>query len=119
MNKQRRKDIGKAVELLAEARGLMEEANAKAAEAKEMLETAKDEESEYKENMPESMQNGDKGSMADEAIDNLEMADSAMESAVETLDEAISDIQEVIDKLEGDFTLSLDDAEGAAEAATG
>lgn len=119
MNKQRRKNIGKTIELLAEARGLMEEANAKAAEAKEMLETAKDEESEYKDNMPESMQNGDKGSMADEAIDNLETADSAMESAVDTLDEAIGNIQDVIDKLEGDFTSSLDEAEGAADAATG
>jgi uncharacterized protein YjgD (DUF1641 family) len=34
LNKQRRKNIGKTIELLAEARGLMEEANAKAAAAK-------------------------------------------------------------------------------------
>ncbi len=118
MNKQRRKDIGNAVELIAKARGLMEEANAKAAEAKEMLETARDEEQEYKDNMPESMQNGDKGSAADSAIDNLETASSAAESFIDNMDEAVSTIQGVIDTLEGDATSNLDEADSAADAAT-
>lgn len=118
MNKQRRKDIGNAVELIAKARGLMEEASAAAAEAKDMLETARDEEQDYKDNMPENMQNGDKGSMADSAIDNLETAASAAESLVDELDEAVNALQEVIDKLEGDATSNADEAESAADSAT-
>ena len=118
MNKQRRKDISKAMSILSEARGLMEEASAKAAEAKDMLESAKDEESDYLENMPENMRNGDKGSTAESAVDALETAASATESYVDELDEAIGAIQEVIDKLEGDATSNLDEAESSADDAT-
>ena len=118
MNKQRRKDIDSALKALAEARGLMEEATAKAAEAKDMLETARDEEQEYKDNMPENMQDGDKGQMADSAIDNLDTAASSSESLIDALDDSVSTIQEVIDKLEGDAVSDFDEAEGAAEAAT-
>lgn len=118
MNKQRRKDIGAALELLSKARGLMEEASATAAEAKDALETARDEEQEYKDNMPENMQDGDKGQMADSAIDNLEQAASSAESFIDALDESVSSIQEVIDKLEGDATSDMDEAENAADAAT-
>lgn len=118
MNKQRRKEIAKAVAMLTDARGLMEEASAAAAEAKDMLETARDEEQEYKDNMPENMQDGDKGQMADSAIDNLEQAASSAESFIDALDESVSSIQEVIDKLEGDATFGMYEAENAADAAT-
>ena len=118
MNKQRRKDIAAALELLSKARGMMEEASAAAAEAKDILETARDEEQEYKDNMPENMQDGDKGQMADSAIDNLEQAASSAESFIDALDESVSSIQEVIDKLEGDATSDMDEAENAADAAT-
>ena len=117
MNKSRRKEIGEAVKLITKARGLVEEANAAAAEAISMLETARDDEQEYKDNMPENMQDGDKGQMADSAIDNLENAVSSAETFNEGLETAISDLQEVIDKLESDDS-EAEDAESSADAAT-
>jgi hypothetical protein len=95
----------------------MEEASAKAAEAKDMLESAKDEEQEYFDNMPENMQQGDKGSTAESAVDALDNAVSATESFTDELDEAAGVIQEVIDKLEGDATSNLDEAESSADDA--
>lgn len=118
MNKQRRKDITSALNLLSESREQMELAIAKAEEAKEMIENARDEEQEYKDNMPENMQDGEKGSMADSAIDNLENAASAAESYIDELNTANDELQTVIDRLQGDATSNLDEAEGSADSAT-
>ena len=118
MNKGRRKLIGTATSLLSEARGLIEEASAKAAEANELLETARDEEQEYKDNMPENMQDGEKGSMADSAIDNLENAASAANSLVDELETSVSELQTIIDRFEGDVDSNLTEAENCADEAT-
>lgn len=67
MNKDRRKAIAAAIELV-------EAAQAAAAEARDAIETIKDEETEYKDNMPESLQDGEKGQRADEVIDFLDTA---------------------------------------------
>lgn len=84
MNKQRRKDIDKAREEYGDAMGLF-------ASAKEILETAMEEEQEYVDNMPESLQDGEKGDAARENIDCLEEAigeldDLLTESALDALD---------------------------------
>jgi threonine dehydrogenase-like Zn-dependent dehydrogenase len=64
VNKERRKAIAAAIAVIEEAREKLDM-------AKEMIDDIKSEEEEYKENMPESMQDGDKGQRADEAIDAL------------------------------------------------
>jgi hypothetical protein len=69
MNKQRRKDLERARDLLGEARTI--------------IETARDEEQDYVDNMPESMQGGEKG--------------SAAEGNVQCLDDALDAIDEVVD----------------------
>ncbi|TRB00441.1 MULTISPECIES: hypothetical protein [Rhizobium/Agrobacterium group] len=65
MNKERRKEIARAAAMIDEAKAI--------------LETCRDEEQEYYDNMPESFQDGEKGSTAQEAIDALEEAVSSLE----------------------------------------
>lgn len=69
MNKQRRKELEKAVALLAEAR--------------EIIEACMDEEQEAFDNMPESIQESERGEQMEEYIYNMETAIDAIEE-VET-----------------------------------
>lgn len=75
MNADRRKTIAKAAALMSEA--------------KSMLETVRDEEQEYYDNMPEGLQNGDKGCAAEEAI-------SLIEDIINSLDDAESSLEGII-----------------------
>jgi exonuclease VII small subunit len=50
-------------------------------------------EQEYFDNMPESLQGGDKGSAAEAAVDALDSAVSNLDSVDTELDEAFSNIQ--------------------------
>lgn len=72
MNKERRKNILDALQILGGARA--------------MIETARDEEQEYFDAMPEGLQNGAKGELAQSAISALEEAIEAIESAESALD---------------------------------
>ena len=82
MNKDRRASIDEAITtagVLLESAQSDENWDRDAAQEgvsalKETIEGIRDEEQEYFDNMPEGFQNGDKGSTAQEAIDNLEAA---------------------------------------------
>lgn len=76
MNKQRRKEIEAVKDRLI---GLQSD-----------IEMLRDEEQEYKENMPESLQQGEKGDKAQAAIDALE---EAIESC-ETMSDLLGTAQE-------------------------
>lgn len=52
------------------------------------LEALRDEEQEYFDNMPESLQGGDKGSDAEQAIDSMNSAVDSLEAAIAHVDEA-------------------------------
>ena len=71
MNKQRRKEIARAVAMIEEA--------------KSILETCRDEEQDYFDNMPEPFQDGQKGEDAQTAIDALEEAVSLIEDVGNSL----------------------------------
>ena len=71
MNKERRKEIARAAAMIDEAKGI--------------LESCRDEEQEYYDNMPESFQDGEKGSAAQEAIDALEEAVSSLEDITDNM----------------------------------
>lgn len=76
MNKQRRTELEKVVELLENAKGILED--------------LRDEETEYRDNIPENLQGSDKYDKADCACEILD-------SAVDNLDEAISNINEAVE----------------------
>lgn len=65
MNKDRRKRLNEALGLIDQAEALIEQAAA-------IVEEVCEEEQEAFENMPESLQQGERGDMAQEAISNLE-----------------------------------------------
>jgi prefoldin subunit 5 len=57
-------------------------------EIKEAAESLRDEEQEAFDNMPESLQQGDKGQAMEEAISNLDDAVNALEEAISGLESA-------------------------------
>lgn len=57
-------------------------------EAQSALESLRDEEQEYFDNMPESLQGGDKGSKAEAAISEMDEAISCLESALSSVETA-------------------------------
>ena len=54
-------------------------------DSKSMLEAVRDEEQDSYDNMPESLQNGERGEIAQEALNNLEEAISNIESAIDEI----------------------------------
>ena len=86
MNAERRKALAKVAELTAQARVAIDEALG-------IVNDAKDEEQEYYDNMPESLQSGEKGERANEAVSQLEEAASRLEEALSGLDEVDSNVE--------------------------
>ena len=76
MNKQRRSSIKRAIELLDNVRGIIQD--------------AQDEEQEAFNNMPESLQESERCSAMEDAIDSMEDAIDSIEEAKEYLDKAIA-----------------------------
>ena len=74
MNKQRRKAIN---DISEKVRSLQTQ-----------IDTLKDEEQDYYDNMPESIQESERGNVAEEAIDNLQSAYDSLEETIGHLDEA-------------------------------
>lgn len=85
MNNARRKQIKDAIKDLdiGTLEAMMEE-----------LESAQSDEQEYLDNMPESLQGGEKGEAAEAAIDALETAIDALETAIEALGEVEGRVEE-------------------------
>jgi hypothetical protein len=94
MNKQRRAVIAKALSNAEEALSALESARDEYNNAKSLIddaladiENARDEEQEYYDNMPESIQQGEKGDNASECADALDEACSETESAQDAVGE--------------------------------
>ena len=75
MNKARRKAIEKISEQLEELQAELQE--------------LRDAEEEAYDNLPESLQEGEKGDAMQEAIDNMESADSSIQDAIDYLGELL------------------------------
>lgn len=76
MNRQRRESLSKVMEMIEEA--------------KELLESLKEEEEEYRDNIPENLQGSARYETAEEACDNLDTAVSSIEEVIEAITEAIA-----------------------------
>jgi chromosome segregation ATPase len=72
-------------------------------------EAIKDEEQEYLDNMPASLQSGEKGDTAQNAIDNIESAMGKLEDAATACDDETPDLEEVVSALQ-EAVDSLDEA---------
>lgn len=87
MNNGRRKALSKLHAMIEEIKGKLEDANSE-------IETLKDEEQDYYDNMPESLQGGEKGEKAQSAIDALEEVNNSLDDIVGNLDDVLSKIDE-------------------------
>lgn len=76
MNKLRRRQLRAALDLLDEARSI--------------LETVQEDEQEAFDNMPESLQSSERGEAMEETISNLEDAVSSLEKIGETFEEVVN-----------------------------
>lgn len=97
MNDQRRKDISQAIKLLEQ---LQEAIEPVLEEVQSILEAARDEEQEYMDNMPESLQGGEKYSKAEQCVEVLEEVIGKVEELPTELDidGMIESITESIEK---------------------
>lgn len=78
MNKSRRKEIEAAIKLLEAAQSSIEA-------ARDAVETIKSDEEEYRDNMPETLQGGEKYERADTAVNNLEEVYEALDIDIDDL----------------------------------
>lgn len=86
MNKERRNQIDGLRTRAEEIRAMIEA-------LKDDLSTVHDEEQDYKDNMPESLQGGEKGQKADAAIEALESADQSLDTCLDELQEALDSLE--------------------------
>lgn len=94
MNKERRKQIQEAINQINEFKAAFDELPLdKLRSAFSTIESCKDEEEEYKDNIPESMQGGEKYEKADSAVDTL----SEVYDSIETFLDAIDDLEDLND----------------------
>lgn len=84
----------------------IEDWTAKVVTLKDDTETLRDEEQDYKDNMPESIQDGDKGNAADDAI-------SAIEEAMDKFDDIIQSVETINDFDASEIEAQLGDAQGS------
>ena len=89
MNKERRQNLCSAISLLNEAQ-------AKIDTAKDIVGYCCDEEQECFDNLPESIQCGDRGDNMQENISKMEEVNGELDYIFDSLEEQISGIQEVV-----------------------
>ena len=106
MNNDRRKKIDAAIKsaeaMRAEIEALKElicDIKSAASDLHSEIDSIKDEEQEYYDNMPESLQSGEKGQAAEAAVNILEEAISKLEEFDNIPDDVI-DIEEIIGMLD-------------------
>lgn len=104
MNKQRRKDINKAIDSLTAIKEHIEALKTLAQPASDEVSSILSDEQDYRSNLPESLSNGQKAEDSDAAISLLEEVENEMTSFVEALDGL--DLDDLISK--------LDDAKGGS-----
>jgi len=105
MNNDRRKaldELYKRLELIQLAVENITDAD----EVHDLLEAVRDEESEARENMPESLQEGEQGQRSQEAIDNLDTAVDKVKEIADAITTMQDDLREALE--------AIDNAKGAA-----
>lgn len=83
MNKQRRKEIEKIVMELNDAKLKLEK-------LRERIETVLDEEQDAFENLPEGIQDSERGDIMQKNVESLESANDGIDNAFNEIDEAIT-----------------------------
>jgi len=99
MNKARRKAIDELYNRLATLQTELENLS-NADDMKDTAETIRDEEQEYFDNMPDSLQQGEKGQQASEAADNLTTAFDKLSEVADAITTLRDDVNEALEALD-------------------
>jgi len=91
MNKERRTSLSEVVVKLTAAQEILDD-------AKNRIEFCRDDEQDAYDNLPESLQEGEKGDAMQENIDALDEAFYNLDEMSDTIGETIEKIQEAIDR---------------------
>lgn len=105
MNKDRRKKLDALQDRITAAKAGAEALAAVVAEIREEIETLRDEEQDSFDNLPEGLQQGEKGQAMEDAVNAMDDAMSELESFGDDID---------VDHLESAFS-RVEDAKGMAE----
>lgn len=89
MNNQRRKQLAGAIEKLEQAVALIEE-------TKETVEFVNEEEQEAYDNMPESLQESERGQTIQENIDKLEDVIFNIESYIDEINDSVESLRDIL-----------------------
>lgn len=92
MNKQRRAELDAIMAGVEEVMAGVEEVKALLETIKDDIESAQADEQEYFDNMPESLQGGEKGSDAEAAINEMQAAADAVGDVIDALDIDLDDV---------------------------
>jgi hypothetical protein len=98
MNKERRKTINMQWHAMEELKAMHAALVAKAEEIKSELENVRDEEQEAFDNMPEGLQQSDRGQTSEQAIANLDTAINVLEEVLDDID--LDEAMEALDNAE-------------------
>ncbi|MEM8515121.1 uncharacterized Zn finger protein (UPF0148 family) [Massilia sp. MP_M2] len=98
MNKERRKIINTQWHAMEELKAMHAAVVAKAEEIKAELENVRDEEQESFDNMPEGLQQSDRGQTSEQAIANLDTAINALDEIAADID--LDEAMEALDNAE-------------------
>ena len=102
MNKARRAQINAAIDQLEALKSSLEQIKVEATQTAELLESITDEEQEAFDNMPESLQNSDKGQTAQEGLDGLDTAKTDLAAFIDSLaDVDLDDLVSTLDNAKG------------------
>ena len=96
MNKERRNNIQRLNEQLEKLKGQVEDLMCEFESVLEDAEAIRDEEQEYFDNMPESLQGGEKGDTAQNNIDVLDDYVYTIEAAKDELDSIITFLDDAV-----------------------
>lgn len=104
MNKQRRKTLSQIIDLIEEIKPLVEKLKDDATNIRDQIDSEREGEQDSYDNMPESLQQGERGQDMEFAIDKLD-----------TASQTISDLVDALDGIDLDDVISnIDEARGSA-----
>ena len=99
MNNTRRKSLEVIKDALEELSNRIDMAKVETEGQNSAIEELKDEEQEYMDNMPESLQSGERYENADAAVSAMDEAYNSIDSAMNSLQEAYDYLQEAMESL--------------------
>jgi Mg2+ and Co2+ transporter CorA len=98
MNKQRRKSLSEIIDLIEAIKPMVEALKGEAENIRDRISSDRDEEQEAYDNMPVSLQDGERGQDMSESIDRMEEAHTDIETLFDALDQI--DLDDLISKID-------------------